>query len=109
MMGKLKELTAKGEGFWQESLEVLDYIDDWGLISYKELMSLDDYDFLKKILELSNVRALNHAVKHFRAYDIAKECFESGYLTIMQRAALTNVFLYYQDKVVCERLFWEIF
>lgn len=107
-MDKLRSLTVKGQKSWESSLGVMGYIDDIGLISYDKLMALDDYDFLKSILGLSEAREFNHAVDHFRAYDIAKECYESGYMTVKQRAALTNVFLYYQDSVVWEKLFWEI-
>lgn len=96
MLTDLEKLTLKGKDFWEETSE-FDILEiNWDVISYQELMQLSNHDFLKKIVALSNRNELNGVVTKFPAYDIAENCLKNGHITVKQRAAITNVFLYVQ-------------
>lgn len=93
-MNDLEKLTSKGKAFWKKTsrLDVPEYRGD-ACISYRDLMQLNNHDFLKVIIDRSNHSELNEVVEKFPAYDIAMNCLKSGHITVKQRAALTNVFL----------------
>jgi len=96
-LNDLEKLTAKGKAFWEEtsSLDESEYGGD-ACLSYLDLMQLNNYNFLREIIDASNRNELNEVVEKFPAYDIAVNCLKSGHLTIKQRAAITNIFLYAQ-------------
>ena len=93
-MNDLEKLTLKGKAFWKETcrLDVPEYRGD----DYRELMQLNNHDFLKEIIGRSSRNELNEVVEKFPAYDIAVNCLKNGHVTVKQRAAITNVFLYVQ-------------
>lgn len=95
-MNDLEKLTLKGKDFWEATSEfdILEF--NWSILSYQELMQLSDHDFLKKIIALSNRNELNGVVRKFPAYNIAENRLKNGHITVKQRAAITNVFLYVQ-------------
>lgn len=93
-MTDLERLTLKGKVFWTE-FDELGYGGDT-CISYWNLMQLNNHDFLEKIINTSNRNELNEVVEKFPAYDIAVNCLKNGHITVKQRAAITNIFLYVQ-------------
>lgn len=96
MLTDLEKLTLKGKNFWEATSE-FDMLEfNWDMVSYYELMQLNNFDFLKKIIALSNRNELNGVVAKFPAYNIAENCLKSGHITVKQRAAITNVFFYVQ-------------
>ena len=96
-MNDLEKLTSKGKAFWKETSRLDPSDFSWDVpISYQELMQLNNHDFLKEIIDRSSRNELNKVVEKFSAYDIAMNCLKSGHVTIKQRAAITNVFLYVQ-------------
>lgn len=92
----LEKLTSKGKSFGEAISEFDTSEFNLNTISYQELMQLNNYDFLKKIISLSNRNELNDVVAKFPAYDIAENCLKNGYVTVKQRAAITNIFMYVQ-------------
>jgi hypothetical protein len=96
-MASLKEMTRKGKQYWESSLYFLGYqTESYDYISYDNLVACDNYDFLKYIIQNADRYELNHVVSKFSAYEVAINCYETGYMTTKQRAALTNVYLFYQ-------------
>lgn len=96
-LNDLEKLTVKGKAFWKETFRFdgIVYRGD-ACISYQALMQLNNHDFLKEIINRSSRNELNEVVKKLPAYDIAVNCLKSGHVTVKQRAAITNVFLYVQ-------------
>lgn len=98
MLTDLEKLTLKGKSFWEEISEFDASEFNLNIVSYQELMQLSDFDFLKKIIDLNNPHELNSVVAKFPAYDIAENCLKNSYITVKQRAAITNIFLYDQSS-----------
>ena len=96
ILNDLEKLTLKGKDFWEATSEFDTLEFNWNILSYQELMQLNNHDFLKKIIALSNRNELNSVVAKFPAYNIAENCLKSGHITVKQRAAITNIFLYVQ-------------
>ena len=96
-LNDLEKLTLKGKNYWEATSEfdILEF-SYYDFISYQDLMQLNNHDFLKEIINRSNRNELNEVVEKFPAYDIAVNCLKNGHITIKQRAAITNVFLYIQ-------------
>lgn len=95
-LNDLEKLTVKGKTFWKATCRFESEYIAADCISYRELMQLNNHDFLKEIIDRSSRNELNEVVKKFPAYDIAVNCLKSGHVTVKQRAAITNVFLYVQ-------------
>ena len=96
MFTDLEKLTVKGKNYWEATSEFDTSEFCWRIFSYQELMQLNNFDFLKEIIGLGDRNELNSVVAKFPAYDIAENCLKNGYITVKQRAAITNVFLYVQ-------------
>ena len=96
MLTDLEKLTSKAKNFWEAIYEFDTSEFNFRMISYQELMRLNNFDFLKEIIDFSDRDELNSVVAKFPAYDIAENCLKKACVTVKQRAAITNIFMYVQ-------------